>query len=72
MAHLAVIGVCGLKRKKSYFKQIAHVVGNFKNIAKTVAVRHQHLNGYHLLDNNLFLGSVITTGKGTGCMYGGL
>ena len=50
--------------KNNYFKQIAHVVGNFKNIAKTVAIRHQRLSCYYLLDDNLFLGNDITTGKG--------
>ena len=50
--------------KNSYFKGIAQAVGNFKNIAKTVAIRHQRLNCYNLLDDNLFLKASITTGQG--------
>ena len=34
--------------KNSYFKEMAHVIGNYKNIAKTLALRHQRLSCYYL------------------------
>ena len=36
--------------KHSYFKHIARVIGNFKNIPKIMALRHQHLC-YQLIGN---------------------
>ena len=55
--------------KSSYFKWIAQAIGNFKNIAKTVAVHHERLNCYNLLDDNLFLKAPITTGQGMYMQY---
>ena len=55
--------------KNSYFKRIAQAVGNFKNIAKTVAIRHQRLNCYNLLDDGFFLKTSIITGQGTKMSY---
>ena len=37
--------------KHSYFKHLARVVGNFKNIAKTLAHRHQHYMCYQLMND---------------------
>ena len=37
--------------KHSYFKHIARVIGNFKNIPKTMALRHQHFMCYQLIGN---------------------
>ena len=34
--------------KHKYFKKIAQVIGNFKNIEKTVAVRHQRFMCYKM------------------------
>lgn len=34
--------------KHNYFKDLAHRVKCFKNIAKTLATRHQHLMCYYL------------------------
>ena len=51
--------------KNSYFKRIAQAIGNFKNIAKTVAIRHQRLNCYNLLNDGFFLKTSIITGQGT-------
>ena len=51
--------------KNSYFKGVARSVGNFKNIAKTVATRHQRLSCYHLAgDSNIFKEGHVYTGKG--------
>ena len=43
-------GVCALKRN-SYFKHLARVVRNFKNIAKTLAHRHQNYMCYQLMND---------------------
>ena len=37
--------------KHSYFKHIARVIGNFKNIPKTMALWHQHFMCYQLIGN---------------------
>ena len=34
--------------KHKYFKKMAQTLGNFKNIAKTVAIRHQRYMYYKL------------------------
>ena len=36
--------------KHSYFKHLAHVLGNFKNIPKTLAEHHQMYMCYHMAD----------------------
>ena len=43
--------------KHRYFKQIAKVIGNFKNIAKTVAQRHQRYMCYVLSNPSDYLQS---------------
>ena len=51
--------------KNSYFKRVAQTIGNFKNVAKTVAIRHQRRSCYYLAnDANLFYGDDTFTGKG--------
>lgn len=34
--------------KHKYFKRIANVIGNFKNVEKTVAFRHQRMMCYKM------------------------
>ena len=41
--------------KHSYFKRMAHVVHNFKNISKSVAKRHQRLMCYRMSDKSSYL-----------------
>ena len=41
--------------KHRFFKQIAKVIGNFKNIAKTVSLRHQRYMCYVLSNPTQFL-----------------
>ena len=53
----------------SYFKRIAQAISNFKNIAKTVAIHHKHLNCFNLLDDGFFLKTSIITGQGTKMSY---
>ena len=48
--------------KNSYFKRMAQTIGSFKNIAKTLAIRHQRLSCYYMCDNDL-LGDSIKLGK---------
>lgn len=51
--------------KHSYFKTLAHRVRNFKNIPKTLAIRHQQLMCYYLQNTHSSpLGKSIKTGKG--------
>ena len=40
--------------KHNYFKSLAHKVKCFKNIAKTLAERHQHLMCYYASSNEKF------------------
>ncbi len=52
--------------KNNYFKQMACVIGNYMNIARTLFLRHQRLSRYLLqIDNNLFLGDSVSLGRGT-------
>ena len=56
--------------KNGYFKSIAQSIGNFKNIAKTVATRHQRRCCYQLAgDANLFCNDITSFGKGTRYKY---
>ena len=48
--------------KHRYFKQIAKVVGNFKNISKTLAFRHQRSMCYILSCPDRFLTDVMEVG----------
>ena len=53
--------------KNSYFKGVAQSIGNFKNVAKTVAIRHQRLSCYHFAnDGNLFHSEATSFGNGAG------
>ena len=48
----------------SYFKRLGQTIGNFKNIAKTLATRHQRLSCYHLSCNeDDIYGDLTTIGK---------
>ena len=52
--------------KNSYFKKVGQSIGNFKNIAKTVATCHQRMSCYNLAGNDsIFLKNNILTGQGT-------
>ena len=53
--------------KHSYFKRLAKNAYNFKNIAKTLAKRHQRLMCYYLNspgEGHGFLDEATSTGKG--------
>ncbi len=41
--------------KHSYFKQVHHATHNHVNLLKSMAVRHQNLQLYHLLSPEYFL-----------------
>ncbi|XP_019860559.1 PREDICTED: uncharacterized protein LOC109588897 [Amphimedon queenslandica] len=41
--------------KNNYFKEMAHVIGNYKNIAKTLSLRHQRLSCYYLQGSQIDL-----------------
>ena len=43
-----------MEAKNSYFKRVAQVGGNFKNIPYTVSRRHQRLLCAHLQSPNFF------------------
>ena len=40
------------EQKHQRYKQLMHILGNFKNAPKTIAVGHQHDVASHLLRNN--------------------
>ena len=46
--------------KHSYFKQLARVLGNFKNISKTLASRHQHYMCYEMMNPSTYMRNQIT------------
>ena len=50
--------------KHKYFKKMAQTLGNFKNIAKTVAVRHQYYMCYKMTCSVQFLGTENVYGSG--------
>ena len=50
--------------KHRYFKRWAKVMGNFKNIPKTMASHHQRLLCYQLSSNS-YLSSKVSVGPGT-------
>ena len=50
--------------KNSYFKRVGQNIGNFKNIAKTVASRNQRLSCYNLASDRFFTNDSIITGPG--------
>ena len=55
----------------TYLKMLAHNLGNFKNVPKTMAGRHQRLMCYYLANRSQFSNfnqvDAITVGKGM-CM----
>ena len=55
------------KAKNSCFKRLAQSIGNFKNVCKTLAIRHQRLSCYNLAlanDSNILGDETIESGKG--------
>ncbi len=50
--------------KNNYFKYMAHIVGNYKNIARTLSLCHQQLSYPLQNDNDLFLGDSVSLGRG--------
>jgi len=54
--------------KHRYFKRWATIMGNYKNISKTLALHHQRYICYQLADNsnNAFLNKLTTVGPGNG------
>ena len=50
--------------KHKYFKKVSQVLGNFTNIAKTVAVRHQRYMCYKMTCGMNFLGGEEAIGPG--------
>ena len=50
--------------KNSYFKRLAQSIGNFKNVCKTVAIRHQRLSCYNLANDSNIFGDEIIKWKG--------
>lgn len=51
--------------KHSFFKHLSNILRNFKNVAKTLAVRHQHYMCYQMLNSDTFLRqpTMYTKGK---------
>ena len=49
--------------KNHYFKEMAHIVGNYKNIAKMLSFWHQRLSCYYM-QKNYNLEAVTEYGKG--------
>lgn len=60
MDHLYACGACAMR----YFKRWAKIMGNFKNIAKTLAMHHQRNLCYELVGGTSYLHSATTTGPG--------
>ena len=50
--------------KHSYFRKMAHVIHNFKNVAKSLATHHQSLMCYHMSDPSEYLKPKTVYGKG--------
>ena len=46
--------------KHSYFKHLARVLNNFKNISKTLASRHQHYMCYQMMNPSAYMRNQIT------------
>lgn len=51
--------------KHRYFKQLAQTIGCFKNITKTLTLRHQRLQCYWLSESDCYLKRDIEVGPGT-------
>ena len=50
--------------KHRYFKQLARVTGNFKNMPKTLAERHQHYMCYLLMEPSTYMKTQISYAGG--------
>lgn len=50
--------------KHAYFKHLVRITGNFKNILKTLSLRHQRYVCFHLVEPDSFLGHCDYIGKG--------
>ena len=50
--------------KHHYFKRLAQGMNNFKNLPKTLAMRHQRLQCYWLSENDSFLSLITEAGPG--------
>ena len=46
--------------KHSYFKQLARVIGNFKNMPKSLANRHQHYMCYLMMEPSTYMKAQIS------------
>jgi len=57
--------------KHSYFKQLAHSMGNFINLSYSLAMRHQQYQCYLNMNTCDFFGwsDCIEVGKGTSYIY---
>lgn len=58
-----IISACDFEAKHSYFKSLAHRVKCFKDIAKTLAHRHQTMICYYLAGNPEKFCKEITIGR---------
>ena len=54
--------------KHSFFKHLANIVRNFKNIPKTLAARHPHYMCYQMLESEKYLRHQDTC-TGSQCTY---
>ena len=50
--------------KHSFFKHLSGILRNFKNISKTLAVRHQQYMCYHMMNKDKYLTQPIVYMKG--------
>lgn len=50
--------------KHRYFKNLAKKSWNFKNMAKTLAMRHQRLMCYYMNSGSSYLEDVVSIGTG--------
>ena len=50
--------------KYHYFKRLAKGLGNFKNLPKSLAIRHQRLQCYWLCEDGAYLKSGAEAGPG--------
>ncbi len=50
--------------KHSFFKHLANILGNFKNIPETLSERHQSFMCYEQVDPSLYLESLPVHSRG--------
>ena len=55
--------------KHSHLKHLARVIHNFKNVPKTLAMRHQHYMCLQLLDKDSYLRPQVETSSGMSLMF---